>query len=72
MKKMSSLFFALAILLSDLMCAVVAFDYRAMLCAIEHGCASAPASTAFLLAIPFGIGIALCLLAGCALRKKAR
>jgi len=32
MKKISCLFFALAILLSDVMCAVVAFKYAKMLC----------------------------------------
>lgn len=56
MRKLSHLFSAVAILLSDVMCAVVAFGYRDMLCGIEHSCYSAPASVAFLYAIPFGIG----------------
>ena len=57
MKKLSYLFIAIAILLSNIMCSVVAFNYRDMLCGIEHLGYSAPASVAFLSAIPFGIGI---------------
>ena len=60
MKKMSYLFIALAVLLSDIMCFVVAYNYRAMLCGIEHAGYSAPASTAFLYAVPFVIGIVVC------------
>lgn len=52
MKKLSTIFAVLAILLSDVMCAVVAYNY----CALEWGgkyeAWSAPASTALLLAIP--------------------
>ena len=48
MKKLSYLFTALAIVLSDIMCFVVAYTYRDMLCGIEHAGYSAPASTAFL------------------------
>ena len=36
MKKLSYLFIAIAILLSNIMCSVVAFNYRDMLCGIEH------------------------------------
>ena len=71
MKKLSFLFIALAVLLSDVMCAVVAFGYRDMLCGIEHAGYSAPAGTAFLYAVPFGIGIILCVLAAFVLYKKA-
>ena len=48
---------AAAIVLSDVMCAVVAYSY----CSLQwcRQC-SAPARTAFLFAIPYGIGIALC------------
>ena len=56
MGKLSHLFSAVAILLSDVMCAVVAFGYRDMLCGIEHSCYSAPASVAFLYAIPLASG----------------
>lgn len=57
MKKLSTIFAVLAILLSDVMCAVAAYNY----CALEWGgkyeAWSAPASTALLLAIPYAIGI---------------
>ena len=60
MKKLSTIFAVLAILLSDVMCAVVAYNY----CALEWGgkyeAWSAPASTALLLAIPYAIGIIIC------------
>ena len=57
---LSGLFSVLAVALSQVMCAVVAFRYAAMLCQVEHGGCSAPASVALLLAIPFVAGIAVC------------
>lgn len=71
MRTMSMVFGMLAILLSDIMCAVVAFDYRDMLCGIEHAGYSAPASAAFLLAIPYAIGIAICVVLAIVFKKKA-
>ena len=62
MKKLSIIFGLLAVLLSDIMCAVVAYNYRDMLCGIEHAGYSAPSSTAFLLVIPYAIGIAICIM----------
>lgn len=72
MKKASCLFIAVAIVLSDIMCAVVAYSYRDMLCGIEHSGFSAPASTAFLSAIPFGIGIIICVIAAYIFRNKSK
>ena len=72
MKKLSCLFVAIAILLSSIMCAVVAFNYRDMLCGIEHSGYSVPASIAFLSAIPFGIGLLICAVAAYTLHKKSR
>ena len=66
MKKLSYLFIAIAILLSNIMCSVVAFNYRDMLCGI------APASVAFLSAIPFGIGIIICAVVAYTLYKKSK
>ena len=60
MKKLSYLFIAIAILLSNIMCSVVAFNYRDMLCGIEHLGYSAPASVAFLSAFPFVFVIFFC------------
>lgn len=70
MKKLSVIFGLLAILLSDIMCAVVAYNYRGMLCGIEHAGYSAPASTAFLYAIPFVVGIIVCAVLAIRFRKK--
>lgn len=71
MKKLSVVFAILAVLLSDIMCAVTAYNYRDMLCGIEHKGSSAPASTAFLLAIPYIIGIAACIILSVAFKKSA-
>ena len=60
MKALSRTFAALAILLSDVMCAVVAFNYCDMLWGIRYASYSAPASTAFLLVIPYAAAIAVC------------
>lgn len=62
MKKISFLFICFAILLSDVMCAVVAFNYGKMLWGTEDAGYSAPAQTAFLWAIPFLIGIVICII----------
>lgn len=72
MKRLSYLFIALAIVLSDIMCFVVAYNYRGMLCGIEHAGYSAPANIAFLHAIPFSVAIIVCIVLACIFRKKAR
>lgn len=72
MKKLSYVFIVLAVLLSDLMCAVVAYSYCDMLWGIRYACYSAPASTAFLLAIPYGIGIVVCAILAWVFHKKAQ
>lgn len=63
MKKYKCLFrvfSVLAILLSDVMCAAVAYSYCDMLWGIRYGGYSAPASVAFLLAVPYAAGIVIC------------
>ena len=68
---MRRLFILLAVLLSDAMCAVVAYNYRAMECCAAHMGCSAPPDVAFLYAMPFLTGIVICLaLAWRAGRKK--
>ena len=62
MKKIRCMFILLAILLSNVMCVVVAFNYGKMLWGVENAGYSAPASTAFLWAIPFLICIAICII----------
>ena len=71
MKKLSWFFTALAIILSDVMCFVVAYSYRGMLCGIEHAGYSAPAGIAFLSAVPFLLGIIVCVILAIKFCKKA-
>ncbi len=73
MKKYRCLFcvFAgLAILLSDVMCAVVAYSYCDMQWGIRCAGYSAPASVAFLLGIPYAAGIAICVVLACFFHRR--
>ena len=69
---MSCVFSAFAIVLSNVMCAVVSFRYCDMLYGIEYRGYSAPAEVAFVYAIPFVIGIALCAILAVVFYKKSR
>ena len=71
MKRISLLLTIIALILSHLMCIVVAYDYRDMLCGIEHSGYSAPADVAFLGIIPYAVGILLCGILACVFKKKA-
>ena len=70
MKKISRLFIVLAVLLSDIMCAVVAYNYCALQWGGRYAAYSAPASTAFLYFIPYGIVIVLCIILARFFHKK--
>ncbi len=70
MKKISNLFWVLAVILSNVMSAVVAYNYSEMKCGIKYAGYSAPASAAFLYAFPYGIGIVVCIVLAVVLRKK--
>ena len=72
MKKISNIFIALAVILSDVMCAVVAYNYCAMQWGAKYAGYSALASVAFLYAIPYGIGIVVCIVVAMVLRKKGK
>ena len=72
MKKPGHLFAFLAIVLSHIMCIVVAYNYRDALCAIEHGGFSAPAEIVFLYAVPFVIGIVVCIVLAAVFYKKSK
>ena len=61
MKKLSNIFGFLAILLTNVMVAVIAYNYGVMKVGVEYAGYSAPLSTVFLYAIPFGIGIIACI-----------
>lgn len=70
MKKYSTIFIALAVILSGVMCAVVGYNYATMQWGIKYAGYSAPASTVFLYAIPFVIGIIVCAILAIRFRKK--
>ncbi len=72
MRKLSYLFGAIAVLLSDIMCFAVAYNYRDILCGIEHAGFSAPASLAFIYALPFLIGIVICVVLAVRFHKKSK
>lgn len=59
------LFISLAILLSNVMCATVAYNYCSMQYEILYAGYSAPANVAFLFSIPFVIGIVICAVLAC-------
>lgn len=61
MKILSNVFAVLAVLLSDAMCAVVAYQCCDMVWGVKYACYSAPVWTAFLAAIPFAAAIAVCI-----------
>ena len=71
MKKLSVCFWVLAAVLSDIMCAVVAWNYCDMLWGIRYAGYSAPVATSFLSAIPFAVGIAICISFALFFRKKS-
>ena len=70
MKILSNLFLVLAVLLSDVICAVVAYNYCNMVWGIKYAYFSAPASTAFLAAIPFIIAIVVCVVIALYFKKR--
>ena len=59
-KYLSYVFMALAILLSNVMCATVAYNYCNMQWKIRYEAYGAPANVAFLFVIPYAAGIAIC------------
>ena len=70
MKKLMIVFQILAVLISDVMCAVVAYYYCDLQWAIRYMGYSAPASTALFMAVPFLIGIVVSLILADVFRKK--
>lgn len=62
MKRAEGILKGVVLALSHAMCAVVAWNYCSLLWAGRYAGASAPAYIAFLSAIPFALGIAVCLL----------
>ena len=72
MKKLQYIFTTLVLILSHLMCIVVTWNYRDMLCGIEHSGFSVPAAVAFLGIIPYAAAILLCNILAYICKKKAK
>jgi len=70
--RLSIVFFTISAVLSSIMCAVVAYNYRDLICGIDHMGYSAPASSAFIYAIPFLVGIVVCMILAVVFKKKAK
>lgn len=71
-KYLSYIFMALAILLSNIMCAAVAYNYCNMQWGIRYEGYSAPANVAFLLVIPYAVGIVICVILACFFNIKQK
>ena len=69
-KYLSYIFIALAILLSNVMCATVAYNYCNMQWGIRYEGYSAPANVAFLFIIPYAVGIVICIILAWFFNKK--
>ena len=65
-----NLFAALAILLSNVMCAAFAYNYCTLQWCGQYAGCSAPANIAFLLCIPYGVGIIICVVLARFFNKK--
>ena len=71
-KDMACFFAALAFLLSNVMCAVVAYNYCDLQWGGQYAGYSVPSSAAFLYSIPYGIGIIICVILAWIFSKKYR
>ncbi len=61
-KHRSTAFVVAALVISHLMCGVVAWQYRGHICGVQHQGFSAPADVAYFYAIPFLVAIVACLI----------
>ena len=71
MKKISSIFGLLAVLLTNVMVAVIAYNYGVMKAGTEYGGYSAPENSVLLYAVPFLIGIIACIAAAVHFKKTS-
>ena len=71
-KWLTVFFLVIVLILSHLMCVHVAYAYCDMLWGIKYAGYSAPASIAFLLSIPYLIGIAAAGVLSLVFRKKSK
>lgn len=72
MKKLSNIFAALAILLTNIMCVVVTNICTSQYHAGIHGLTSAPWEVGLLFIIPFAIAIIACSIVSYIAKKKAK
>ena len=63
---------ALAVIITNIGCAAVAYNYRDLLCGIEHAGFSAPASIAFFGSIPYAVAAIICAVLAVVFFKKAK
>lgn len=70
MKKISNLFLVLSVLLSDVMCAHVAYRYCKIQYGIKYEGYTAIPELAFLYVVPYLIGVVACIIVAVKLRKK--
>ena len=71
MELWSRIFIISALLLSHTMCAVVAGKYVSLVWCGQYAGCSAPPTVAFLYEIPYGIGIAVCVILAMWFRKSS-
>ncbi len=69
-KYLTCLFVVLAILLSNVMCATVAYNYCNMKWSEQYLLTSAPAWVSFLFIIPYTIGISICMILAWSFNKS--
>ena len=69
MKKLSIIFGLLAVLLSDIMCIVVTYNYCA-LGGVRYYLSAVPAYFAFVWVIPYAIGIIICIVLAFRFQRK--
>lgn len=72
MKKLSILFLVLAIILSDVMCAVVSGTYVDIVWGIKYAGYSAPVDVAFIIGIPYLVGVILLLILSYVFYRKSK
>lgn len=72
MKHLPKLFAVLSIILTIIMCVVVAYNYGTLVWGGQYAGYSAPPETAFFLAIPYLIGIAVCVALAVFFKKRSR
>ncbi len=70
MKILRNIMIVIAFILTNTACWNVGYNYAHTLCMIEHGGFSAPASIAYLTAIPNAIGVIICVVIAIIAHKR--